>query len=303
MGYSGEHYEFLFDKPGEEITEKAFEALNHKEVMKYRARTITSGNIVECEIYPIWNTKGQAARAKKSATREAQKNLNEKNAKKNLIRKINANFNENDLCITLTYKGTVPDEEQARRDIQNYLKRVRAYRKKNDMEELKYIYVIEFENGEGRKKKRIHHHVIMNGMDRDEAERLWKNGYANTRRLQPDEYGLEALARYIVKDPQGKKRWSASRNLKQPKVTTADTKFTKRMAERLVEDFETAAGQIFAKLFPNCIMNDCKIFRSDFVAGAYVYANMRKDPARKKKRGDKDRWNSSLKLQETQAQL
>lgn len=136
--------------------------------------------------------------------------------------------------------------------------------------------------GEGRKKKRIHHHVIMNGMDRDEAERLWKNGYANTRRLQPDEYGLEALARYIVKDPQGKKRWSASQNLKQPKVTTADTKFTKRMAERLAEDFETAAGQIFAKLFPNCIMNDCKIFRSDFVAGAYVYANMRKDPERHK---------------------
>ena len=73
------------------------------------------------------------------------------------------------------------------------------------MDDLKYIYVIEFENGEGRKKTRVHHHVIMSGMNRDAAERLWTNGWANTRRLQPDEYGLEAPARYIVKDPKGKK--------------------------------------------------------------------------------------------------
>ncbi|MDQ9868898.1 hypothetical protein RFX30_05755, partial [Acinetobacter baumannii] len=79
----------LFDKPGEEIQERAFEALHHADVMKYRAKTIKSGNIVECEIYPIWNTRGQAAKAKKATTRQAQKNLNEKNAKKNLIRKIN----------------------------------------------------------------------------------------------------------------------------------------------------------------------------------------------------------------------
>lgn len=283
MSYSGENYEFLFDKRGE-VTERAFEALRHSEVMKYRARTITSGNIVECEIYPVWSTKGQAQKAKRATTRQAQKNLNEKNAKKNLIRKINTNFTENDLCITLTYKGTVPDEEQARKDIQNYLRRVKAYRKKHGMDELKYIYVIEFESGEGRKKKRIHHHVIMSGMDRDEAERIWHNGYANTRRLQPDEYGLEALARYIVKDPQGKKRWSASRNLKEPKITTADTKFTRRMAERMAEDFEENGPLIFAKLFPDNILNDCAIYRSEFVAGAYVYAKMRKDPEKAKAR-------------------
>ena len=288
MGYSGENYEFLFDKPGQ-IGERAFEALHHADVMKYRAKTIKSGNIVECEIYPIWNTRGQAAKAKKATTRQAQKNLNEKNAKKNLIRKINTNFTESDLCITLTYKGQVPDEAQARKDIQNYIRRVKAYRKKNGMDDLKYIYVIEFENGEGWKKTRVHHHVIMSGMDRDAAERLWTNGWANTRRLQPDEYGLEALARYIAKDPKGKKRWSASRNLKEPKVTTADTKFTKRMAERLAEDFETDGPQIFAKLFPDCVLNDCAIFRSDFVAGAYVYAKMRIDPQKVKRKREKKR--------------
>lgn len=283
MRYSGESYAFLFDKPTGEIQESAFELLRHENVIGYRTKTIKSGSIVECEIYPIWKT-GQIRKAKEATTREAQKNLNEKNAKKHLIRKINANFTEKDLCITLTYKGSVPDEKEAQKDIQNYIRRVKAYRKKNGMDEMKYIYVIEYENGEGeKKKKRIHHHIIMSGMDREEAERIWQKGYANTRRLQPDEYGLEALARYIVKDPQGKKRWSASRNLKEPKITVSDTKFSKRKAERLAKDFEAEGRKIFEKLFPACQFNDCTISRSDFVAGAYIYARMKEDPEKAKK--------------------
>ena len=84
MGYSGENYEFLFDKPGQ-IGERAFEALHHADVMKYRAKTIKSGNIVECEIYPIWNTRGQAAKAKKATTRQEpkRKERKEKPDKKN----------------------------------------------------------------------------------------------------------------------------------------------------------------------------------------------------------------------------
>ena len=82
--------------------------------------------MLEVEIFPIWNTQNEVREAKKHTTREAQKNLNDKNAKKKFIRKINANFTEEDLCVTLTYSnGFVPDEEQARRDIRNYLRRVR----------------------------------------------------------------------------------------------------------------------------------------------------------------------------------
>ena len=43
---------------------------------------------------------------------------------------------------------------------------------------MKYAYVIEFGGKDGR-RKRVHHHVIMSGMDRDKAEALWNGrGYA-----------------------------------------------------------------------------------------------------------------------------
>lgn len=283
MPYSAENYEFLFDR-SEELKESTFDRLRHKDVFRYRAKTIKAGNVLEVEVFPIWNTRREAIRAKRHKTRQAQKNLNDKNAKKKLIRKINANFTEEDLCITLTYKDSVPDEEQARRDIRNYIRRVREWRRKHGLSELKYVYVIEFGGSDGR-RKRVHHHVIMSGMDRNEAERLWNGkGWANTRRLQPDDYGLEALARYITKEPHGGKRWCASRNLVEPKETTADTKISKRRVEKMAMDFEGAPAAIFGKLFPDYVFNDCTVRHSEFVAGAYIYARLHRRPAQPEKK-------------------
>ena len=47
-------------------------------------------------------------------------------------------------------------------------------------------------------------------------------GYANADRLQLNENGIEALCKYIVKDPQGKKRFSSSRNLERPDTERRD---------------------------------------------------------------------------------
>ena len=287
MPYNSEKYAFLFDQ-SEELTEAAFERLRHKDVFRYRARTIKAGNILEVEVYPIWNTQNEARRAKAATTREAQRNLNDKNARKKLIRKINANFSEEDLCVTLTYKDHVPDETEARRDIRNYIRRVRDYRRKNGLPEMKYVYVIEFGGSDGR-RKRVHHHVIMSGMDRDVAEALWNaRGWANARRLQPDEYGLEALARYMTKEPNGGKRWSASRNLVEPKMTVADTKISMRKVEEMATDFEEKPAAIFGKLFPDYDFNNCDVRHSTYVAGAYIYARLHRKtappPSEKKKR-------------------
>lgn len=285
MLYSGENYEYLFDV-SEEITKNAFATLKHDNVALYRTKTVKAGNMLEVEIYPIWSTRAEAVRAKKRTSREAQKNLNDKNAKKKLIRKINANFTKADIWVTLTYKNGVPDEEQARKDIRNYLRRVREWRRKRGMTELKYVYVIEYGGKDGR-RKRVHHHVVMSGMDRSAAEELWNGkGWANARKLQPDEYGLEALARYVTKEANGGKRWCASRNLAEPKETTADTKISKRRVEKMATDFEGAPALIFEKLFPAYDFTDCEVKRSNFVAGAYIYARMRRrqDEKPKKKR-------------------
>jgi hypothetical protein len=113
-------------------------------------------------------------------------------------------------------------------------------------------------------------------MDRDEAERLWGKGWANCKRLQPDEYGLEAVARYMIKNPKGNKRWCASKNLVEPREYIADKKLSRRRVEQMAREVEDAPRAIFEKLFPEYAFTDCTVKRSEFVAGAYVYARMRR---------------------------
>ncbi|MDR2513761.1 MAG: hypothetical protein LBD02_00950 [Christensenellaceae bacterium] len=261
-----------------ELTESAFEALRHKDIFRYRAATIKSGQVLEVEVYPLWNTKNEVRAAKVHSSREAQQNLNDRNAKKKLIRKINANFTPEDLHVTLTYKrGVLPEEEQARRDIRNFIRRVRTYRRKNGLSELKYVYVIEFYNGDGR-RTRVHHHVIMSGMDRKTVKSLWPHGSVRVDELEPEDGTLEGLARYITKQPTKSKRWQASRNLKEPTITTADTKISKRQAERMAQDMDAAAPMIFSKLFPEYDFDEVAVKSSKFVAGAYIYAKMHLKP-------------------------
>ena len=281
-GYSSRDYECLFDA---ENQISIADLLRHDDVLRYRTKTITSGQVVECEIYPIWKHSAEVKKAAEYKTPSAQKAVNDRNAKKRLIRKINCNFDEKDVACHMTYAGDAPDLNQARRDMQNYIRRVRDYRRKNGMTDLKYVYVIEFDDGEsGKPAKRIHQHVILSGMDRDVAQQLWTKGRSNCDRLQPDEYGFEALGRYMLKDPKGRKRWAGSKNLVEPIETIADHKVTVRQVERIALQMEEQAGKIFAAKFPACNILDITVKRSEHVAGAYVYAKMRKAKENKTKK-------------------
>lgn len=293
-GYSIENYEELFTLPYEDTKEEQIEALRDKDIKKYRVKTIKSGDMLECEIYPIWNTsRGGKRKDKSKPSREAQKNLNDKNTKKNVIRLTNTNFTKEDIWATFTYdKEHLPnDPEQAQKDMQNYLRRLKRHIKKYDLPDLKYIYVTEYEEDEKKGKKRVHHHIVMNFRDRDLAEEIWdKGGRTHSRRLQPDDYGLEGLARYITKDPKNSKRYCASKNLEKPKVSIADSKLTKRKAEKIAKD-ENIAGEIFQKLYEGYTFKDIAIRYSQFVSGAYLYVRMKqidKPPKRDKRRRAKD---------------
>jgi hypothetical protein len=48
-----------------ETPDDLIENLRHKNVYRYRTKTIKAGNLLECEIYPVY-TAQEAARAKKS---------------------------------------------------------------------------------------------------------------------------------------------------------------------------------------------------------------------------------------------
>ena len=278
--YSAQDYDFLFNTPAGELQEDAFETLRHKNVFRYRVKTIRSGGVVEVEIFPLWNTQSESRAARALTTRDTQQKLNARNAKKTLIRKINTNFTRDDYHAVLTYAGGfLPNEKQARRDMRAFIKRVRNYHKKNGLPPLKYVYVIELSDGDGR-RTRVHHHVILSGdAPREVIKNLWPHGRVRVDELEPENGTLEGLARYITKQHGKKqsKRWACSHNLKLPHITTADTKLSKKQAERLAADVKAEAPRIFRKHFSDYALDVCTVNTSEYVAGAYIYARMHKE--------------------------
>lgn len=218
--------------------------------MFIREKKTSCGRYTEVDIIPRTEEAELATRGKRGkrtrVTPPKQTDLNDKNSKRYLVQLANGNFGKGDLHTSCTYDnehlpGTV---QEAEKTVNNYLRRIAYRRKKLGLEPLKYILVNEFQyDKDGNTIVRIHHHIIMNGgLDRDEVEAMWTNqrinwnkyhndrdykveqmGFVNTDRLQPNEKGVEALCKYITKNPQGKKRWSSSRNLNRPETEKNDS--------------------------------------------------------------------------------
>lgn len=279
MQYSAREYEVLFDQTADT-------GISIRPGVKAcRTKTIKAGPVLECEIFPIWATQAQASQAKKAKgrTREAQKRLNERNAQKRITRKINANFGKGDLMITNTYRdGQQPEtEEQAQRDMQNFTRRLKALRKRKGLGATKYVYITE--RTESKKYGiRYHHHAIISGdgLDRDEVEALWPYGNSNTKRYQTNDRHLTGFAHYITKkkatqEKITKRRWSASKNLDDPKTTVADHKISVRKMQRIAAQIEDEARAIFERAYPGYILAEAPTIRwSEYCAGVYIYATM-----------------------------
>lgn len=251
--------------------------------MGYRRSVVLAGDRMECEIYPVFGREDEqkARAAKKNITPMKQKRLNDERARRRLILLADANFGEKDIHLTLTYR-TAPNLEQCRKDLRNFLLRVKRYREKLGMDPLKYIYTIEGkrENSQGAGVNRIHIHMLMNGgVSRERLEEMWEMGYANADRLQPTERGLEEIASYIIKEARNKdgaRKWSASRNLVQPKRRTTDAKTPKRIVKLIAHDIRNEAKEQTEKLYPKYQFVDCKVYYSDQIDGVYIRILMRR---------------------------
>lgn len=253
--------------------------------MGYRTKTTKAGPRLEAEIYPIFGRMQQerCRAARTNETPEAVRRLNYERSRRYMIQLADANFTEEDISMTLTYNGTPPEYEVAQKDVRNFLGRVKRARTKAGLSPLKYIYTIEDERD--GKAKRIHVHLLMSGgMDRTELERLWAKGYANADRLQPDENGLEAIARYMTKQQRNRRKWAASKNLKKPQVRTSDTKVSNRRVRSLAYDYQNAAKEIMEKVYPGYTFVKATVNYSDVIDGVYIRAVMRKTTEQKARR-------------------
>ncbi|WP_373232126.1 hypothetical protein [Cohnella sp.] len=208
---------------------------------------------------------------------------------------MNTNFGADDLHVTVTYARVPETIEEAEREAANYIRRIAHKRKREGLPPLKYVLVTEYST-KADKPIRIHHHIIMSGgLDRDSVEDLWRRprkrgqkqgnriGFANADRLKPDEHGLEALARYLMKNPNGRKRWSSSQNLEKPECRTNDSKYTRRQLERIVRD-EIDNQAYWTKKYPDWDLTECKPAYSE-ITGWAVYLKLRRSqPADKEGR-------------------
>lgn len=272
--YENYDYEEIYNKQIKNLEEYEDLRINNNYV--YVVKTIVSGEMVEKEIYPVWKCKEDIPRSNKSKkSSKSQENLNKKNKIKEVVRMVNTNFKNGDLYITLTYKGKAPDKVRAKMDVDNYIRKIKRWWKKNKPnEEFKYIHVIDFiDDPEKSKRTKIHHHLIISGMDRDIAEEKWGLGTANANRLQADELKFEKVARYIAS--QSKTRIGYSNNLKKPIVTISRTTLTRRKAEKIAIN-ENCHKEFFEDKYKNLSFIDSKTYISDKFSGVYIYTKMRK---------------------------
>lgn len=271
-------YEILFD--AEKETEPRLWSTEASRIpvgrMGYRVRTIKAGPRLEAEIYPVFGREQEKAarRAKANATIEAQRRLNLERAKRYMVQLADANFTAEDISLTLTYAGTPPEYNRALKDVKNFLNKTKRLRAKRKLSELKYIYTVE--GNEDGEKRRIHVHMLMSGgIGREELETLWAKGYANADRLQPNENGLEGIARYMMKQQRNRRRWACSRNLKRPKTRTRDCKISNSRVKHIAYDFDNDAKQIMEKLYQRYHFVSSRVFYSDVVDGVYIRCVMR----------------------------
>ncbi len=275
-----------------------------------REKKVDCGQYREADIIPRTETGDKAAKGKRGkrmkVTEPKQKDLNEKNAKRYLVQLGNGNFGAGDLHVSCTYdKDHLPGSiAEAEKIVNNYLRRIAYRRGRLGLDPLKYILVTEYKfDKDGQMIKRVHHHIIMNGgLSRDDVELMWSNdrinwnkaaqdpeyragirqmGWVNADRIQTNENGIEALCKYIVKDPQGKKRWSSSRNLVRPiELPHADYKYTKKQIEKLAKS-DDCGKEFFTRQFPGYEIREITpVYYEE--TGWHIYLKMWKKPGKKK---------------------
>lgn len=270
--------------------------------MGYRTFTTMAGDTLVAEIFPVWGReKRRSARAaKKNLTPERIQKYNTERAKFRLQLLMDTNFTSEDQSLTLTYTEQ-PSEQEVRKDIKNFIGRIRRERNRRGLPELKYIYAIESER-DGRAKQ-LHCHIVMSGgIERKEVEKIWRKGseargFANCDELQPDKEGLRRLAFYVYEQNRGKEQknrrhYSCSKNLTEPKVRRSMSKVSNAKVKRMARDFNGVAPTIMEKVYPGFefvrglryqedesgTMSESCVRFSDYTDGVYIRVMMRRKP-------------------------
>ncbi|MCM1335191.1 MAG: hypothetical protein NC084_10205 [Bacteroides sp.] len=248
-----------------------------------------SGGRRELSIYPR-PIRGACARSAppREVSPEQARRWHEAAERRKLARKIEANFNEDDYFLTLTYAKEPTDRRAAENDLSKFICRTRNFLRSRG-ESLSYIKT----TGTGEKNGRFHHHVVLSGnVSRAELERLWSLGDIDVEYIGRDEDGtFSDLAGYIMKQgkdrPKGKPAYRGSRNLKIPPEKVSDDSITVRAFRRLAHawtgDGETGLKRELSRLYPDGTVVSAHAIRNP-VTGALSFRAFLKCSSRAERR-------------------
>lgn len=295
--------------------------LNHDDVGGYRTKTVRAGDFLYVSMYPLIgaNTDREQKkrmqefedeRAKKAKLRLKYARYNNKRRMTEFEQLVHSNIEKGDLHVTCTYDQQdyrdydnliFRTREDAKRDIRNYIRRVRHMLKKNGVDLKNFRWICVTVTKESIKEcprplpDKHHHHLLFHGVPevlRSEVENLWREGYCNADRLREDSEGFARVAGYVARqessfngENSGEKSFTTSRNIIKPAVTTSDSKLSRRRAAMIAADVRSFGTEIFGKLFPEYrVTEEPVVNTSVFVAGAYIYARLRRIPEQKRRR-------------------
>ena len=275
-------------------------------------RTVTwrAGRQLEVACYPITRLTGEARReAKRRRSTPAMAKVNARNTERHIMRLIEANFHEGEaVVVTGTYAyppqgdyammdvkamaaeyeaRKLPWEpERVRMDVRNWLGRLRRrVRKVGGDPARDFRWIVRIEEGKEPPlpgiPAKFHFHAVVEGpgLDDQTVKALWeeKHGMAHADPLSMADDKVAGLARYFTKQKAGGRWWSHSRNMIDPPPRVSDRKVSRRRLARLAANVIADGREILEKLYPGYRLAEAPVVRySDFVAGAYIYARMRR---------------------------
>lgn len=161
---------------------------------------ICSGSVIEIKKYSEKLLYGYSDSSVKTGKRSVKKNFdfykrddNINASKMHLRRLINANVQKGSKFVTLTFRDNLQDVDFAKILFKNFVKKINYRRKKNGKENLKYVYVIEFQ-----KRGAIHFHSIffnMGFVNSSYLQSLWEYGFLKINLIN----NIDNVGAYVVK--------------------------------------------------------------------------------------------------------
>lgn len=287
--------------------------VNHEDVGGYRTKTVRAGEFLYISMYPLIGANAdriqssrleelKAEGLKKAKLRLKYARYNNKRRIAEFEQLVHANITRGDLHVSCTYDRQdyrdydnliFRSREDAKRDIRNYIRRVRRMLKKHgvDLGQFRWICVSVTKEDMHESARPLpdkhHHHLLFHGVPgslRGEIENLWQEGFCNADRLREDSEGFARVACYVARQESsangenaGERSFTTGRNIIKPTVTTSDSKLSRRRAAMIAADVRAFGGEIFDKLFPGYrLTGEAEVHTSVFVAGAYIYARLRR---------------------------